>query len=182
MAYKLKTLLVFDTNSLRSTDGGKVAYSFFAFGKPYQIIDAFIQDNQLTDDVHIAIPEWAIEELKDQKQRGFLEDVEDYEKLTKRLSGLPHLGDLTLNHDGFDCASYVTQKAEEYLAEKNIQLLTIPDIIANDVLRSMMARVMLGDNDKAPFSSSGKNKDAGFKDNLIWESLLNYPNVVKMTK
>ena len=34
MAFRLKTLIVFDTNSLRSTDAGEVAFSFFTFGRP----------------------------------------------------------------------------------------------------------------------------------------------------
>ncbi len=55
MCYKLKTLIVFDTNSLRSTDAGEVAYSFFAFGRPFQVIEEFIIEKSLTDDIHIAI-------------------------------------------------------------------------------------------------------------------------------
>lgn len=182
MSYKQKTLIVFDTNSLRSTEAGKIAYSFFAFGRPYQIIDSFIKANDLSGDVHIAVPEWAIEELKDQKQRQFLDDVKAYEELAKRLSGLPHIGDLKLPNEDFDCAAYVTQKAQEYLTGKNIQLLTITEAISNDVLRSMMIRVMKVENEKAPFAHSGKYKDAGFKDNLVWESLMHYPNVTAYDK
>ena len=71
MAYKLKTLIVFDTNSLRSTEAGEVAYSFFAFGRPYQVIEEYILEKDLSEDIHIAIPTWAIEELKDQKHRQY---------------------------------------------------------------------------------------------------------------
>lgn len=46
MSYKLKTLIVFDTNSLRSTDAGEVAYSFFAFGRPFQVIETYIIENR----------------------------------------------------------------------------------------------------------------------------------------
>ena len=42
MSYKIKTLIVFDTNSLRNTDAGEVAYSFFIFGRPFQVIEEFI--------------------------------------------------------------------------------------------------------------------------------------------
>ncbi len=72
MSYKIKTLIVFDTNSLRNTDAGEVAYSFFLFGRPFQVIEEFIIEKNLTDDIHISIPTWAIEELKDQKQ-----DIQD---------------------------------------------------------------------------------------------------------
>ncbi len=44
MSYKLKTLIVFDTNSLRKVDSGEVIYSSFSFGKPYEVIDVLFQD------------------------------------------------------------------------------------------------------------------------------------------
>ena len=86
MIDKLKTLIVFDTNSLRSTDGEKVVYSTFEFGAPFSIIESFLVDNNLTDLVSIAIPAWAIVELKDQKERQYIEDLENVKKHLKRLS------------------------------------------------------------------------------------------------
>jgi hypothetical protein len=175
MSYQLKTLVVFDTNSLRSTEAGEVAYSFFAFGKPYQVIEEFITENALREDVHIAIPSWTIEELKDQKQRQYQADVVEYQKLAKRLSGLPHIPELAIHDDKFDCAAYVHDKAIEYVHSKAIIILEIKEGVANDVLRSMMTRVMRDENKKAPFANLGKTyKDAGFKDNIVWESLMNY--------
>jgi len=41
MSYKLKTLVVFDTNSLRCIEAGGVAYSSFAFGRQFQVIEEF---------------------------------------------------------------------------------------------------------------------------------------------
>lgn len=178
MSYNLKTLIVFDTNSLRSTEAGEVAYSFFAFGKPYQVLEDYIIEKELSDDIHLAIPSWAIEELKDQKQRQYKTDIKDFQKLAKRLSGLPHIPEIALpEHDDFDCQTYVHAKAFEYLKTKNIKLLEIKEEIASAVLQSMMTRVMKEDTKKAPFASSGKYKDAGFKDNVVWESLMNFEEV-----
>ena len=182
MSYKLKTLIVFDTNSLRSTDAGEVAYSFFAFGRPFQVIEEFILENKLSEDIHIAIPSWAIEELKDQKQRQYKTDIVDFQRLAKRLSGLPHIPEITLPEIEFDCAAYVVEKAQEYLATKAIRLLEIKEEIANTVLRNMMVRVMKDENKKAPFAHSGKYKDAGFKDNVVWESLMNFQDVENYDK
>ena len=85
-------MIVFDTNSLRSTDAGEVAYSFFAFGRPYRTIEEFIVEKELTSNVHLAVPSWAIEEIKDQKRRQYDDDIAEYRKLARRLSGLPHKG------------------------------------------------------------------------------------------
>ena len=56
MSYKLQTLVVFDTNSLRRTEAGERAYSFFAFGRPFQVIEDYILEKNLNEDIHIAIP------------------------------------------------------------------------------------------------------------------------------
>lgn len=182
MSYKLKTLIVFDTNSLRSTDAGEVAYSFFAFGRPFQVIESFIIEKNLAEDVHIAIPTWAIEELKDQKNRQYKTDIVEFQKLAKRLSGLPHIPEITLPEEEFDCATYVGEKAIAYLATKQIKLLEIKEEIANTVLRSMMTRVMKDEAKKQPFAHSGKYKDAGFKDNVVWESLMHFDDVTNYDK
>lgn len=182
MSYKLKTLVVFDTNSLRSTEAGEVAYSFFAFGRPFQVIENFIIENNLAEDIHIAIPTWAIEELKDQKQRQYKTDILEFQKLAKRLSGLPHIPEIALPEAEFDCAAYIEEKALAYLDTKQVKRLEIKEEIANTVLRSMMTRVMKDEGKKKPFAHSGKYKDAGFKDNVVWESLMHYESVIDYDK
>lgn len=181
MSSKLRTLIVFDTNSLRSTDEGEIAYSFFAFGKPFQLIEEFVTTNTLNVEVQLAIPDWAIRELKDQKERQYHLDVEEYKKLAKRLSGLPHTGEIIFPDVDFDCSAFIEDKATEFILTRKIVKLELKDEISNLVLKSMMSRVMRGEK-KSPFANYGKYKDAGFKDNLIWESLMNYDNVVNYDK
>lgn len=182
MNYKLKTLVVFDTNSLRSTEAGEVAYSFFAFGRPFQVIEEFIVEKSLNEDIHIAIPTWAIEELKEQKHRQYKTDIVEFQKLAKRLSGMPHIPEIALPEVDFDCTTFIKEKAEEYLATKEIKMLEIKDELANTVLQSMMKRVMKDESKKKPFAHSGKYKDAGFKDNLVWESLMHFDSVTDYDK
>jgi hypothetical protein len=173
----LKTLIVFDTNALRSTEAGQVAYRFFAFGKPFQLIEEYINENHLNEHVHLAIPSWAIEELKDQKNRQYLEDVEKYKELTERLFGLPSFQKIPLPQEEFDCRAYIQEKAEEFLATKQLKKLDIKEELASTVLKSMMSRVLKEEKLKKPFAHSGKYKDAGFKDNIVWESLMHYDDV-----
>lgn len=182
MSYKLKTLVVFDTNSLRSTEAGEVAYSFFAFGRPFQVIEDFILEKNLNEDIHIAIPTWAVEELKDQKHRQYKTDIVEFQKLAKRLSGMPHIPQIALPEVEFDCTTFIKEKADEYLATKEIKLLEIKEELANTVLQSMMKRVMKDQNKKQPFAHSGKYKDAGFKDNIVWESLMHFDGVTDFDK
>lgn len=120
--------------------------------------------------------------MKDQKNRQYKTDIIEFQKLAKRLSGLPHIPEITLPEEEFDCAAYVGEKALAYLATKEIKLLEIQEEIANSVLRSMMVRVMKDEGKKQPFAHSGKYKDAGFKDNVVWESLMNFEEVVNYDK
>ena len=186
MSYKLKTLVVFDTNSLRSTEAGEVAYSFFAFGRPFQVIEEFILEKKLNEDIDIAIPTWAIEELKVQKQIQYNKDILDFKKLAKRLSGMPHIPELQLPEAEFDSMAYIQEKASEYLGQKEVKLVGIPEEIANTILQSMMKRVMKEERIKQPFVHAKKGnktyKDAGFKDNLIWESLLHFQEIANYDK
>ena len=41
---------------------------------------------------------------------------------------------------------------------------------------------MKDQNKKQPFSHSGKYKDAGFKDNIVWESLMHFDGVTDFDK
>lgn len=173
----LKTLIVFDTNALRSTEAGQVAYRFFAFGKPFQLIEEYINTNNLNEYIHLAIPSWAIEELKDQKNRQYLEDVERYKEVTERLFGLPSFQKIPFPQEEFDCRAYIQEKAEEFLATKQLKKLDIKEELASTVLKSMMSRVLKEEKLKKPFAHSGKYKDAGFKDNIVWESLMHYDDV-----
>ena len=186
MSQRLKTLIVFDTNSLRSTQEGKVAYSFFAFGRPFQKVEEFISENNLSQDVQIAIPAWAIEELKDQKTLQYKEDIKEFEELASRLSGMPHVPQITIPDANFDCSEYIQEKSEQFLSTKKLKLIKIPESLANKVLQNMMLRVMKEERAKHPFVHAKKGnktyKDAGFKDNLIWESLLHYPELVNYDK
>jgi hypothetical protein len=173
---------VFDTNSLRSTEAGEVAYSFCAFGRPFQVVEEFILEKKLSEDIHIAIPTWAIEELKDQKQRQYKEDIEKFRKLVTRLTGMPHIQEIEIPDANYDISNYIQQKADEFLGSKRIKLMGIPEALANTVLQSMMTRVMKDQNKKQPFAHSGKYKDAGFKDNIVWESLMHFDGVTDFDK
>jgi hypothetical protein len=154
----LKTLIVFDTNALRSTEAGQVAYRFFAFGKPFQLIEEYINTNNLNEYIHLAIPSWAIEELKDQKNRQYLEDVEKYKEITERLFGLPSFQKIPFSQKEFDCRAYIQEKAEEFLATKQLKKLDIKEELASTVLKSMMSRVLKEEKFKKPFAHSGNIK------------------------
>lgn len=184
MGYELKTLIVFDTNSLRSTDGSEVAYSSFSFGKPYQAIEQFIKENRLEAEVTLAVPEMVIEELKQQKQRSYQKDIQDLKRIVKRLAGLPHIvaGELKIPDENFSCAEFVEGEARKFIIANGINLLEMRDDHAPTMLKSMLAKVVGHETGKSPFARSGKFNDAGFKDSVIWETLMHFEKVQDFDK
>jgi anthranilate synthase component 2 len=71
----------------------------------------------------------------------------------------------------------------EILATKSsISIIELKEEKANEVLKSMMERVLKEQKAKRPFAHTGKFKDAGFKDNIIWESILNYEELKNFDK
>ncbi len=179
MSSNIKTLIIFDTNMLRSTDGGEVAYSSFSFGTAYNSIDRFIKENKLENDVTLAVSTMVISELKIQKQRQYNKDIQDLKNIVKRLTGLPHIvdGSMQIPDENFDCAAYIEQQAQNYIQTKNINTLEYRDEHAPSMLKNMLLKVVGHDNGKSPFARSGKFNDAGFKDSVIWETLMHYDKV-----
>lgn len=182
MSYKIKTLIVFDTNSLRSTDAGEVVYSSFSFGKAYDVINGFIVDNVLQDDVFVAVSALVIDEIKFQMERSYKTDLQRLGDTKKRMNGLPHVTAelIGIPDNEFNCSEYVELKAKDYLENnKHVKLLNFSDDQSEQILKSLITRAH---KTKPPFFKTSKNSDAGFKDSVIWETLLNYKEIEKYNK
>jgi hypothetical protein len=182
LSKRLKTLIVFDTNSLRSTDGGEVVYSSFTFGKAYDFINGFIVENKLQDDVFIAVSALVIDEIKIQMERSYKTDLQRLIETKRRMNGLPHITNelIGIPDSDFNCSDYVEKKAKQYLENnKHVKLLNFSVDQSEQILKSLIRRAH---KNKPPFFKTSKNSDAGFKDSVIWETLLNFKEIEKYNK
>jgi copper chaperone CopZ len=180
----LKTLIVFDTNVLRDMLGKEVVYNSFTFGYTYNELNAFIIDNGLEEFVTLSVSTMVIEELKNQKKRAYKQDVADLKEIVKRLEGLPHIPEnsIPIPDEDFDCGTFIEQNATTYIAENNINTLVYKDEHASSILKNMVQKVVSSDKPKSPFAISGPYKDAGFKDGIIWETLMHFDSVLEYDK
>lgn len=180
----LKTLIVFDTNMLREMLGKEVAYNKFSFGKAYDELNTFINENGLTNDVVLTVSTMVIEELKNQKKRAYLQDINDLKEIIKRLEGLPHIAEnsITVPDDNFDCEIFVEENAKKFIEENGINTLVYKDEHSTSILSNMIKKVATVDKPKSPFAISGNYKDAGFKDSIIWETLMHFEKVEEFDK
>ncbi len=184
MSYKIKTLIVFDTNMLREILDNEVTYNNFSFGSAYDEISKFINDNGLKNDIELTVSTMVIEELKNQKKRTYLKDISDLKKIAKRLEGLPHISanSIVIPDDTFDCETFVEENAKQFIENNGINTLVYKEEHSTSILTNMIKKVATIDKPKSPFAISGSYKDAGFKDGIIWETLMHYEKVEEFDK
>lgn len=182
MASERKTLLIFDTNVLRATKENEIAYSSFEFGFPYAKIKSFVDKNGLSDFVELAIPRIVVDELNKQKTNSYLSDIKKLSKIHSRLSHMPNVdqASMKLPDTSFNFPTHVKQLAASYISEKKIRIIELPsDENLKEFFQKILERAL---NSRPPFKSSNNYSDSGFKDALIWESILSYNGIKDFQK
>lgn len=180
----LKTLIVFDTNMLREMLGKEVAYHKFTFGKSYNELKGFIVDNGLSDYVSLTVSTMVIEELKKQKKKAYLDDIRNLKEIVERLKGLPHINEdsIQIPNDDFDCEAFVEENAIRFIEDNAISTLVLEEKHASSILSNMIKKVTAIDTPDSPFAKTKNYSDAGFKDGIIWETLMHYEKVQEFDK
>lgn len=191
MVSAIKTLIFFDTNALRNVvevkkRNGKteevVAYNSFKFGSYFEEIESFINKKGIFKFIEFAIPKMVFEELLKQKIRSYSSDVKVFSKIFELLTDLPYpnkaenrMFDITFNYK-----AHIEGEARQYLSKKNVKLIEIPeDETQKEIFQSIIRKAV---NTTNPFKRHGKRSDVGFKDTLIWESILNYRPITNFEK
>ncbi|MCG2720123.1 MAG: PIN domain-containing protein [Nanoarchaeota archaeon] len=179
MAIK-KSLIVFDSNKVRNILAEGIRYDTFNFTQDFEELINFLNEQNLSDFVDVAIPEIVLGEILEQKLAQYNEDLMNFPKIKERIDLLPDskIGEFVLPKEDFDCQSYLLPLVRKYLVEKNILVLKIDENKKNLILDSIINRAKKGD---APFkgkdNQKSKNQDAGFKDVVIWETIINWENI-----
>jgi len=158
-----RTLIIFDTNRVRHTD-----YVGFKIGGDYDVIREFIKNNNLGELIHIALPEFVLEEIKKQKLEQYEKDIAEFGKIMGKFE---KLGVVTgKNEIKFDIEKYLDNQIGKYLEDQNLKLIKIPKSKYETILESIIQRAI---SKKLPFKRNDRHSDMGFKDVLIWETVLN---------
>lgn len=166
-----KTLILMDTNKTRDTLSGSPRYDTFEFGREFTELKTFLETNNLTDLVTIAITEMTLSELLSQKKRVYDEDMRNLNSSISRLRNLDNVNipNLTLPGEGFDLIQYLGPKVETFLQENNIHLIRIEQEKKAPIFDVLVKKVI----EITPPFKGDKNKGCGghgFKDAVIWET------------
>lgn len=181
MGSEKRTLIVFDTNKLRSVIKGGPSYGSFEFSKEFGQISDFIKEVKLADFVNIAIPRIVVEELLKQKIEQYKTDLEDFHSIKERLTMLPNTSfdGITLPGNDFNCSENLKQLLEKFILINNITIIDFSDDKLSEIFKNIIKRAI---DKNPPFKQKGNSSDSGFKDVLIWESILNYDAIDNYNK
>src|SRR3989337_2210212 len=175
MGSEIKTLIIFDTNFLMINGGKGISYSSFEFNSTFDSIKEFIKLNSLSEKVFLAVPKLAIEELKNRKLFFYTKDSQILENKFLNFSKIQGAS-LIIPKKNPEYERIFEKFFTEYLEKIKIELIDDPP---NNCFEAIIFRAI---HKKKPFIVTGENSDYGFKDVVIWESILNYDGIKNYDK
>lgn len=175
MSFEEKTLIVFDTNFLVIFEGRGVKYSSFEFNSSFDEIKDFINLYNLSEKVILAIPKMVIEEMKKRKLFYYKIDCISLESKFIPFANLIRTS-LSLPKTDPDYKKFLQDLIDEYLKKIEIKIIEYPrNKCFQDIIRRAIEK-------KKSFIVTKHSSDSGFKDVVIWESILNYEKIEEYTK
>lgn len=166
---ELKLVIIFDTNILYEKSERSCNFCKFTFNKLFYNIQERIEELDLTEHVYLGIPEIVWKELYSQRLAHYSEKKTE---LTKLISGF-RFPCLEFKENELDYEIYLNEEVNTYKKKlSNYQTRVIEiDLPSSSRFQSIIKRAL---DKKPPFEGDKRKSDKGFKDTLIWESLLDY--------
>lgn len=166
MKIKGKVLIIFETSTIRNPNN---CYNTVNFGADFFSIKKYISDHNLSDDVLLAITKFSVDEFLIGRNDEFLKDI----SLLKKIEGIPNVS--LINKD-FDYKIYLGGKIKSFFKQNNIFIIPYPN---KDRFYSITKRSLLKNK---PFIQTKSHSDYGFKDVVIWESILSFRHIKNFKK
>ena len=162
--------IVFDTNILYQTYEKKADFTSFSFNATFKNVIDMINQLDIYEKVTIAIPDVTWNEMTKQIIEAHDKKLVEFKSYIQKWI-LPEYSITEVVIDNY--RAFIMDKIRSYQDEiqsgvNNIIVLPIP---SDDRFKGIVQRAF----DKAPpFGGKEKNSDKGFKDVLLWESILEF--------
>lgn len=142
-------------------------YYNFELNTSYTDLQGKIERRDLASSFKILIPDLVFKELQKQKLQQYENDFNQLSQLKEKFENFPNI-EFKLPQQ-FDYEKFLEQKISEFKTRNSIETIktTNKDKSFNKIIEKAI-------NKKPPFEGTDKQSDKGFKDVLIWESILNY--------
>lgn len=160
--------IVFDTNILYQTYEKKADFTSFSFNATFKNVIDMVNQLDIYEKVAIAIPEVTWNEMTKQIIEAHDKKLIEFKSYIQKWI-LPEYSVTEVVID--DYRAFVMDKIHSYQDEiqSGINKIIMLPIPSDDRFKGIVQRAF----DKAPpFGGKDKNSDKGFKDVLLWESIL----------
>ena len=167
-------VVIFDTNVLYVDYDHSADFTKFHFNK---VLDKVIEKIEFLDiysEVSLAIPIVTWEEIKKQKIDAYHKKISENDEIFKKMSRhtFPNLY-VDIKKTDISYESYLNEKVKEYkkqLSQLPINVFNL-DLPSEEKFSKIIDRAF---QKKAPFEGLDKKSDKGFKDALLWESIVEF--------
>ena len=162
--------LVFDTNILFHRYDNEADFTSFSFGEKYEKTVDLVNQLDIYEYVTLVIPEVSWGELTKQIEEAY---EDKYCEITRLFNNYRFPGIRLDEYKSVDYKDYIKTKISDY--KKEIQG-GINDVIELPIpIDSCFSNIITRAIEKIPpFEGKEKQSDKGFKDALIWESILKF--------
>ena len=169
-----KTLVILDTNKVRNNFEWEKDYSNFEPKGDFLKLVEWVERNKLNELIFIGLPEIVVEELVTTRCENFSEQLETLKVGIKKLGGIScfDFSKIVLPNGNYDYNAFIKAKITEYIdGKKFVIILKLEKALYAQTLELLIDKVT---KKKKPFKEK-----KGFKDALIWETILNLKEVNK---
>lgn len=160
------TEVFFDTNFLRKKNIDD--FSKFNFSTQFEDFIDFLGANDVVDYYKINISEITIEELKKQINDKYKEELL---KLKQSYNKFKNVHNIKFNEDEVIKYNEILKELiRKYIEFYNINMIETKNISLQKILNRAI-------NKNKPFVGENGNSDKGFKDAVLWESIIEYAKI-----
>ena len=162
--------VIFDTNTLYHSYEKKTDFSSFSFSGTYENVIGFINQLDIYERVTVVIPDVVWKEMECQIIEAHQTKIIEFRDRTRKYL----FPEIVLEDKGdINYSDYIHPIIEAYKTNLASDINIVIDLpIASEVrYRSIVKRAF---EKRPPFEGKDKKSDKGFKDALLWESIMEF--------
>lgn len=164
-----KTNVILDTNLLYESGKNEIKnYKEFELSSNFDSIVSFLETNDLIENYNVWIPEIVFMELEQQRKEKYKVSIDNIKNEFKKLENYDKA---EYNLPNINYEKELTKIISEYKKNNKINVLKIPK--NEKLFEKILERCV---KKQKPFC---KGSDKGFKDVILWESILDFTNYNK---
>lgn len=173
----MKYSIIFDTNILFVNYDKGGDFTRFYLNATFNNLVEYIEKSDLYEHFEILISEVVWNEMKRQKIEAYTVKKQELESKIKKIK----IPEFKYSIDDLNYEEYIQKEISNYKANLSLGLTDIKELKlpTKERFNSIINRAF---NKVPPFEGKNKESDKGFKDVLLWESVLEFKNSNKDNK